>query len=455
MLHAQTAICLGVVALMVTAAAFAGDGAVRLTVRGEVMTCDDADVSNIGGASVAYNSVDDEWRVFWFDSRIQGQNDVYSQRIDADGTLIGDDIEIITGSPSQTETACAYSPVSNEYLVTWKNQSGSPGSPGFNHAFGGMVSAEGGLINGAQDLSNGGLEPTIAYNSVDDAFLLEARNFAGGGTPGIRGQRIDTDGDPIGGGLTIATAGAPAPAGQVAHNVDDNQYLATWRDQVDSDLKGRIINADGTFATSAFQISETFPSSGIAANVVYDPTNDRYLVVYATFSGGPLLAQFVAADGSLSGGEITIVDTSNTLFPWVDRQPLSGHFVVSWWNATTGMLHAVALNEDGAVVTETLDLPVQGSPSAPRVVASSADYTLLIVWVDRDFDAQKWDVLAQVVAITCIADLDGSGAIDVADLLVLLADWGATVSPADINADGVVDVQDLLALLEAWGPCPA
>jgi hypothetical protein len=157
----------------------------------------------------------------------------------------------------------------------------------------------------------------------------------------------------------------------------------------------------------------------------------------------------------LIGGELTLIDTTNNLFPWVERQTLSGHFVVSWWDSSAGTLHAVALNEDGTVVTETLDLPVQGSPSAPRVVASTADQTVLIVWIDRDFDAQRWDVLAQVIAITCIEDLDGSGGVDVDDLLILLADWGAVVSPADINGDGVVNVNDLLLLLEAWGECPA
>jgi hypothetical protein len=53
----------------------------------------------------------------------------------------------------------------------------------------------------------------------------------------------------------------------------------------------------------------------------------------------------------------------------------------------------------------------------------------------------------------CTADVDGSGAVDVSDLLAVLAAWGGSDQSADLNDDGVVDVTDLLELLAAWGPC--
>jgi len=49
------------------------------------------------------------------------------------------------------------------------------------------------------------------------------------------------------------------------------------------------------------------------------------------------------------------------------------------------------------------------------------------------------------------ADLNGDGAVDGADLGLLLGDWGAGESPADLNGDGVVDGADLGLLLGAWG----
>ncbi len=53
-----------------------------------------------------------------------------------------------------------------------------------------------------------------------------------------------------------------------------------------------------------------------------------------------------------------------------------------------------------------------------------------------------------------LADTSGSGAVDVPDLLTLLAAWGmAAVGPPDLNGNGFVDVPDLLILLANWGPC--
>lgn len=54
----------------------------------------------------------------------------------------------------------------------------------------------------------------------------------------------------------------------------------------------------------------------------------------------------------------------------------------------------------------------------------------------------------------CPGDLNGDGTVNVADLLVLLADWGQNGGPADINGDGVVNTEDLLLLLASWGECP-
>jgi len=57
-------------------------------------------------------------------------------------------------------------------------------------------------------------------------------------------------------------------------------------------------------------------------------------------------------------------------------------------------------------------------------------------------------------AVACPADFDGSGTVDVADLLSLLSAWGTCDRCAqDINNNGTVDVADLLDVLSAWGPC--
>ena len=56
------------------------------------------------------------------------------------------------------------------------------------------------------------------------------------------------------------------------------------------------------------------------------------------------------------------------------------------------------------------------------------------------------------------ADLDGNGAVDLSDLLVVLGHFGqtdATTAEGDVNGDGVVDLSDLLFVLGAFdSECP-
>ena len=63
--------------------------------------------------------------------------------------------------------------------------------------------------------------------------------------------------------------------------------------------------------------------------------------------------------------------------------------------------------------------------------------------------ASRFDTLA------CSADLDDSGAIDAADLAVLLGAWGDSGGglSTDLNSDCTVDAADLAILLGIWGPC--
>ncbi len=52
---------------------------------------------------------------------------------------------------------------------------------------------------------------------------------------------------------------------------------------------------------------------------------------------------------------------------------------------------------------------------------------------------------------TNAADVNADGAVNAADLAVLLGSWGVTGGAADINADGAVNAADLAALLGQWG----
>ncbi|MEY5032880.1 MAG: Dockerin type domain, partial [Planctomycetota bacterium] len=57
----------------------------------------------------------------------------------------------------------------------------------------------------------------------------------------------------------------------------------------------------------------------------------------------------------------------------------------------------------------------------------------------------------------CLADVDGSGAVNGVDLAAILNTWGTTGGKypgADVNSDGIVNGADLAEVLNSWGPCP-
>ncbi len=82
---------------------------------------------------------------------------------------------------------------------------------------------------------------------------------------------------------------------------------------------------------------------------------------------------------------------------------------------------------------------------------------LLDILDETSFDANT-NGIPDECEPTCASDIDGSGGVDVNDLLILLGTWGfcpglPAPCPADLDGNGAVDVLDLLDMLAVWGSC--
>ena len=54
----------------------------------------------------------------------------------------------------------------------------------------------------------------------------------------------------------------------------------------------------------------------------------------------------------------------------------------------------------------------------------------------------------------CPADLDGSGWVDFADVIEIIAQWGDEVPCLpDLSRNGIVDFEDIMVVLGEWGFC--
>jgi hypothetical protein len=159
---------------------------------------------------------------------------------------------------------------------------------------------------------------------------------------------------------------------------------------------------------------------------------------------------------------------------WTDSQ-------TTWNNATT----TAAWTTPGGDFLATPDgtAPKKGSASVPCwysfdvtvrvqawVAGSSSNYGWIVKCTDENLNNQDWfyqsdtanaDKRPKLVVSDMVppvaGDINGDGAVDVADLLVLAYSFGATVGVdrdydprADLADDGVVDVSDLLVLAAHW-----
>ncbi|MCH2139400.1 MAG: FG-GAP-like repeat-containing protein [Phycisphaerales bacterium] len=95
------------------------------------------------------------------------------------------------------------------------------------------------------------------------------------------------------------------------------------------------------------------------------------------------------------------------------------------------------------------DIDADGTTDVVQIQESGADY---VISVQTSIASDPWDP-----DTCCEGDLDGSGAVDVDDLLSVISAWGACPDPSDCPSDldgnGEVDVNDLLAVIGAFGPC--
>src|SRR5207247_9552418 len=130
--------------------------------------------------SVAYNSANNEYLIVWFDLRNQAttDDDVFGQRVSADGSLLGGNIPIAIEIGSQFNPFVSYNSIDNNYLVAWESQFGRPGSPDFKDAFGRQVSNASITLGGPLHSSDRGLELSSAFNAEDRENLVSGRVFA-------------------------------------------------------------------------------------------------------------------------------------------------------------------------------------------------------------------------------------------------------------------------------------
>lgn len=215
-------------------------------------------ISKTGGyfPSVVYNSTNSEYMIIWVSQiNADGQPEIFGQRLDAKtGEELGkNDFRISDDSTDSDQRknrriypSLSYNPTNNEYLVVWVDK--DVGNKEFE-IFGQRLDGTTGEALGDNDFrisdigSNGNPQfnnaaPSVAYNSINNEYLVV---WAGDDIRGefeIYGQRIDgTTGKELGaddfrisdmGCRRIRVRPFDALNPSVVYNSTNNEYLVVW-----------------------------------------------------------------------------------------------------------------------------------------------------------------------------------------------------------------------------------
>ena len=227
-----------------------------------------------GRPRVVYNPAAGEYLVVWEDRTV---GDIQARRLGPDGTLLGSQISVSSGTYDEWTPAVAVDGLTGNYLVVWEEET----SVAEYDIRGQLLSAGGSLVGGSIAIStwsNDQLEPEVAFAATANTYLVvwEDHHWGTGADPDIYGQRVGADGIPIGGNLGVSWDGGNDrldPA--VAYFPAAKEFMVTWEYEYsagDHDVYRRRVATNGGLvedevAVAASGYNERVPAHAAAGDL--------------------------------------------------------------------------------------------------------------------------------------------------------------------------------------------
>ena len=239
-------------------------------------------------AKIAYSPASNVYLVVWDDNRAQNR-DIYGQFVSgSSGALIGENFPIAEGANSQMFPELTYSPNGDKFLVTWSEKIGISSN---YDVFGRFVSAGGVVDNNLLMIAiTGNLEesPSTSYNPDTGMFLLVWTYMVNSNNADLKGRLLNPNGTFEGSVFSIASAPEWQSGSAVTYNPVEKQWFVVWGDSrsdpTSSDAYGRLFSGTGVPQGNEIIIASS-TSYESAYGVSYNASAGRYLVTYSLSSG--------------------------------------------------------------------------------------------------------------------------------------------------------------------------
>jgi len=383
-----------------------------------------SDVSAKYDPSIAFDFVNSRFLVAWVDERSGGSYDIYGQLINADGTLYGTTADtnfaISTAASDQNNPSVAFDPANSRFLVAWHDYR----SGGNNDIYGQLVNADGSLYKTTADTNfavcnetSDQNSPSVAFDPANSRFLVAWHDYRSGGNNDIYGQLVNADGSlfktAADTNFVISNATGEKIVPSAAFDSLNGRFLVAWEDLRDAsaDIYGQIVNTDSslykTAAGTNFVISNA-TGEQIVPSAAFDSLNDRFLVAWDDArSGDDIYGQIVNADGSLyntAADTNFAVDTSANVqrYPTVASNPFYGNYLTAYEDTDGAGSYFITIS---AVGTPN---PAQGLLTFPIGMDSGLTPETGSVGDTFTFKVYYWGKGAPKTAELWV-DLDGDG----------------------------------------------
>ncbi|HSH05156.1 MAG TPA: hypothetical protein VLL52_21755 [Anaerolineae bacterium] len=291
------------------------------------MALDGNNLINADDPAVAYNPVDNEYLVVWSADnnifpQVDGEFEIFVQRVAANGELIADPIKISDMGPDgdpiydARNPEVVYNPTDHEYLVIWEGDDNS------------------------NDLIEGEFEIYGQRLTAPDAIELAPNDF-----------RISDMGPD---GFSLYDATSPA----VVYNELANEYFVVWEGDDDiegaSEIYGQRLTATGIetdtndfrITTVGFITDTTYDA--INPSVAFNPLTNEYLVIWE--GDNDTISTMVEGESEIWGQRLTANPlteigpndfrithmgpdgdpTFDAVSPEISYIPTYNHYVVLW-----------------------------------------------------------------------------------------------------------------------------